>query len=89
MVNNLVLYYSIEKVQGNSRMLIINKLCTIFTNLYFSGHPLLSGHLGRSQGYPLNTGFTVLGIPCGMKFLWDPIFLDFVGFPVIHDNLFT
>ena len=37
-------------------MLIINKHCTIFANLYLSRHPLLSEHLGRSRRCPLQRG---------------------------------
>ena len=48
-----------------AKLLIWSALEIKFINLYFSqpvlgGHPVLSGHLAIPQGWPLNTGATVL-----------------------------
>ena len=43
-----ILYHAIAKLQRAH-----------FCRSLLSGHPLLSGHMARSQGCPINNGFTV------------------------------
>ena len=52
-----------------------HKHCAILQTL-LSGHPLLSGHLGRSQRCPLNRGFTVCTISYTRSMLSSVFFSD-------------
>ena len=47
-------------MKGNELEIVTVECCSLIAECYLlNGHPLLSGHLGRSRRCPLNRGFTV------------------------------
>ena len=79
---------SFTKLRANNLIVLVKtNLCSLFLQNYFKMIPLLSGHQARSQGCPLNTGFTVYGLTKKFKLKKTFFFFQIAAMGLLAINI--